>query len=65
MIRSRLKVLTVKHLKQAVRDMRPGILLVRKADNQIMAFWSQIPECLDIDYDQFMLYYKEEKHNEV
>lgn len=61
MIHSRLKGLTVKHLKKSVRDMRPGILLVRKADNQIMGFWSRIPECLEIDYDQYMIYYKEPK----
>lgn len=60
-----MKPLTVKKLKAAVRDMRPGILLVRKADNQIMAFWSKVPECLDIDYDQYMIYYKEMKQNEV
>ena len=56
-----MKALSVKKLKQAVRDMRPGFLLVRKADNQIMAFWSKVPECLDIDYDQYMVYYKEVK----
>ena len=56
-----MKPLSVKKLKQAVRDMRPGFLLVRKADNQIMAFWSKVPECLDIDYDQYMVYYKEVK----
>lgn len=56
-----MKSMSVKKLKTAVRDMQPGILLVRKADNQIMAFWSKVPECLDIDYDQYMVYYKEVK----
>ena len=56
-----MKALNVVKLKKAVRDMRPGILLIRKADNQIIAFWSKIPECLDIDYDQYMIYWKEPK----
>lgn len=52
-----MKALSVVKLKKAVKDMRPGILLIRKADNQVMAFWSKIPECLDIDYDQYMIYW--------
>lgn len=56
-----MKALSVRKIKQTVRDMKPGLLLIRKADNQIMGFWSRIPECLEIDYDQYMIYYKEPK----
>lgn len=56
-----MKALGTTKLKKAVKDMRPGIIVVRKADNQVMAFWSRIPECLDIDYDQYMIYFKEPK----
>lgn len=56
-----MKPLSVRKIKQTVRDMAPGLLLVRKADNRIMGFWSRIPECLEIDYDIYMVYYKEGK----
>ena len=56
-----MKLLKYTHLKKTVKDMKPGILLIRKADNQVMAFWSRIPKCLDVDYDKYMIYYKEVK----
>lgn len=58
-----MKALGITKLKKDVKDMRPGILLVRKADNQVIAYWnkwSEIPECLDIDFEQFMIYFKVE-----
>ena len=30
-----------------------------------MAFWSKVPECLDIDYEQFMIYYKKGRMTDV
>ena len=56
-----MKAMGITKLRKAVKDMRPGILLIRKADNQVMAFWSRIPECLEIDYDKYMIYFKEPK----
>lgn len=56
-----MKALSVAKLKKAVKDMRPGILLVRKADNHVMAYWNngqKYLHCLDMDYDQYMIYWK-------
>ena len=58
-----MKTMSVKKIKQAVKDMRAGYLIVRKADNAIMAYYSiehwpigiPMPE---INLDEYMYYYK-------
>ena len=57
-----MKPLSVRKIKQAVKDMQPGsILIIRKADNQIMSYQTRKPVCLELDYDIYMMYYKEKK----
>lgn len=61
-----MKPLSVKKLRAAVRDMRPGFLLVRKADNQIMAChaepldFSKIDEIIGLD-PVYMIIWKKVK----
>ena len=59
----KLKAPTIKHIKQAVKNMKAGYLIVRKADNAIMAYYSieQWPIGIpmpEINLDEYMYYYK-------
>lgn len=61
-----MKALGTTKLRKAVKDMRPGIIVVRKADNQVIAYYGNDHGCQIIpiegfDYKNCMIYYKEPK----
>ena len=57
-----MKPLSIQKLKKTVKEMLPGsVMIVRKADNQIMGYYSVIPACLELNYDIYMMYYREKK----
>lgn len=58
-----MKALGITKLRKAVKDMKAGYLIVRKADNAIMAYYSieQWPIGIpmpEINLDEYMYYFK-------
>jgi len=53
-----MKALSVVKLKKAVKDMEPGWLLVRRADNTIAAYTSYNHPITGFNSELYMLYWK-------
>ena len=56
-----MKALSVAKLKKIIRDMEPGFLLVRRADNTVAAFTTIEHPITGFNSELFMLYWKKPK----